>query len=108
LRLHPDLAGKAARAGTIAVASVSEQAGLGLDRLTDDEFAMFERLNAAYREKFGFPFIICVRLNTKASILAAFETRLRNDAETEREEALQQIGLITKLRLQDLAKGSST
>jgi 2-oxo-4-hydroxy-4-carboxy-5-ureidoimidazoline decarboxylase len=82
--------------------------GAGLKQLSPEEFERFAALNAAYREKFGFPFIICVRLNTKTSILAAFSSRLGNDARAEREEALMQIGLITKLRLQDLAKGSST
>ena len=72
---HPDLAGKAARAGTMAPASVAEQAGLGLDQLSDDEFRRFEKLNADYRQKFGFPFVICVRRQTRDAVLDAFERR---------------------------------
>ena len=78
---HPDLAGKAARAGTMAPASVAEQAGLGLDQLSDDEFRRFEKLNAEYRRKFGFPFVICVRRQTRDAVLDAFERRLGNDAD---------------------------
>src|SRR3979490_2845969 len=82
---HPDLAGKAARAGTITVESKAEQASAGLDRLSEAEFAQFHRLNDAYREKFGMPFIICVRRHSKDSILQQFERRLQNtmSAETE-------------------------
>jgi 2-oxo-4-hydroxy-4-carboxy-5-ureidoimidazoline decarboxylase len=102
INAHPELAAKI----ELTEASRSEQMGAGLKHLTAQEFERFASLNAAYREKFGFPFIICVRLNTKASILAAFETRLSHDAKTELQQAIAQIGLITKLRLQDLAKGS--
>jgi 2-oxo-4-hydroxy-4-carboxy-5-ureidoimidazoline decarboxylase len=99
LRAHPDLAGKAARAGAMSAASVSEQATAGLDRLTDDEFARFERLNAAYRERFGFPFIIAVRRHDKLAILAAYERRLQNTPEQEIVAALEQVFEITGLRL---------
>jgi 2-oxo-4-hydroxy-4-carboxy-5-ureidoimidazoline decarboxylase len=99
LRGHPELGGKLARAGAMTDASKSEQGGLGLDRLSDEEFARFERLNAAYRERFGFPFIIAVRRHTRASILAEFERRLRNDPESELAAALAEIGHITRLRL---------
>jgi len=75
---HPDLAGKAARAGTMTVESKAEQASAGLDRLSEAEFAQFHRLNDAYREKFGMPFIICVRRHGKDSILQQFERRLQN------------------------------
>src|SRR5215218_2814397 len=60
VQAHPDLAGKAARAGKVAPASAAEQASLGLDRLNDDDYARFEKLNASYKGKFGFPFVICV------------------------------------------------
>ena len=106
LRGHPDLAGKAARAGTIAAASVSEQLGLGLDRLSDAEFEEFERLNAAYQEKFGFPFVICVRRQTRDAVLAAFRRRLRNMPETELAAAIEEIGHITRLRLTDAVQGA--
>ena len=99
LRAHPDLAGKAARAGAMTAASVAEQATAGLDRLTDDEFARFERLNCAYRERFGFPFIIAVRRHDKTAILAAYERRLRNTAEEEIDAALEQVFEITWMRL---------
>ena len=80
LRGHPELAGKVARAGAMTADSRSEQGGLGLNRLSDTDFARFERANAAYARKFGFPFIVCVRLHKSAeSILAAFEQRVGND-----------------------------
>lgn len=101
---HPDLAGKAARAGTLTEHSTREQQGAGLDRLDDEEFDRFHRLNAAYRERFGFPFIVAVRLHTKDSILEAFERRLANDAPAEMEEALRNIGLIGRFRLFDLMR----
>lgn len=103
---HPDLAGKAARAGDIAPASVSEQAGLGLDRLSTDEFARFERLNGAYRERFGFPFVICVRRQTRDALLDAFEARLLHKREEELAAALVEIGHITALRLVERVTGA--
>jgi 2-oxo-4-hydroxy-4-carboxy-5-ureidoimidazoline decarboxylase len=99
VRGHPELGGKLARAGAMTAASRSEQGGVGLDRLDDEEFARFARLNAAYRERFGFPFIICVRRHTRASILAEFERRLGNDPAAELATALAEIGHITRLRL---------
>ncbi|BBC73827.1 OHCU decarboxylase [Altererythrobacter sp. B11] len=104
IRAHPELAGKAAVDCTLTEASAAEQASAGLDRLTQEEFGRFHALNAAYRERFGFPFIICVRLNDKAGILAAMEARLANDREAEIAEALHQIGEIVRLRLEDLAR----
>ena len=100
IRAHPELAGKAAVDGTLTDASAAEQASAGLDRLTKEEFDRFHALNAAYAEKFGFPFIICVRLTNKAGILAAMEQRLGNDRETEIATALEQIGEIVRLRLE--------
>jgi len=102
---HPDLAGKAARAGDMAAASVSEQAGLGLDRLSDKEYERFERLNGAYRARFGFPFVICVRRQTRDAVLAAFERRLAHDRPTELATALNEIGYITRLRLVEQVAG---
>ncbi len=102
---HPDLAGKAAREGTITADSKNEQSSAGLDRLSDAEFAAFHRLNNAYREKFGMPFIICVRRHGKDSILRQFERRLRNDRGSERQTALDEICRIAALRL-DLRVGA--
>ena len=103
IRAHPELAGKAAVDGDLTEASAAEQASAGLDRLTQDEFDRFHALNAAYRDKFGFPFIIAVRLTNKAGILAAMESRLANDRDTEIAEALHQIGEIVRLRLEMVA-----
>jgi len=100
IRAHPELAGKAAIDRTLTDASAAEQASAGLDRLTADEFDRFHALNTDYRAKFDFPFIICVRLTDKAGILAAMETRLLNDRETEIAAALTQIGEIVRLRLE--------
>jgi len=96
---HPDLAGKAAREGKLTADSTAEQAAAGLDRLSDEEFAAFHRLNDAYRTKFGMPFIVCVRRHGKESILRQFARRLTNDAATERQTALAEIFRIAALRL---------
>jgi 2-oxo-4-hydroxy-4-carboxy-5-ureidoimidazoline decarboxylase len=103
IRAHPELAGKAAVDRRLTEASAAEQASAGLDRLTQAEFDRFHALNAAYREKFGFPFIICVRLTDKAGILAAMERRLANDRDAEIATALKQIGEIVRLRLEEMA-----
>lgn len=105
IRAHPDLAGKLARAGGLGVESALEQAGLGLDRLSDAEFERFSDLNRRYRERFGFPFVICVRLTDRPGILAAFGRRLENDTAAEMAEALAQIHHIARLRLEDLLAG---
>ena len=103
IRAHPELAGKAAVDGTLTAASAAEQAAAGLDRLTQAEFDRFHALNAAYRDKFAMPFIICVRLTDKAGILAAMERRLGNSREEEVATAIEQIGHIARLRLEDMA-----
>lgn len=102
IRAHPDLAGRLARAGTLALHSAQEQSGLGLDRLSDEEYDRFDRLNAAYRTRFGMPFIIAVRGQTRDSVMAAFEARLRHDREAEVATALEQVGRIAAFRLADL------
>ncbi len=103
IRAHPDLAGRLARAGALASNSTSEQSGLGLDRLSDEDYARFDRLNTAYQARFGIPFIIAVRAQTRESVLAAFEIRLGHDQETEIATALDEIGKIARFRLGDLA-----
>ena len=102
LRAHPDLAGKAARAGTMTADSVAEQASAGLDRLSDEESERFTRLNREYRETFGFPFIIAVRRHDKVGILAAFERRLAHGLDEEVDTALAQVFDITRMRLERL------
>jgi 2-oxo-4-hydroxy-4-carboxy-5-ureidoimidazoline decarboxylase len=99
LKGHPDLAGKAARAGTMTVDSKAEQASAGLDRLSEGEYAAFHRLNDAYRKKFGIPFIVCVRRHSKDSILRHFERRLQNGAAAETKAALAEVFRIGALRL---------
>jgi OHCU decarboxylase len=102
LTAHPDLAGKLAQAKRLTEASTAEQASAGLDALTDAERAEFTRLNDAYTARFGFPFIVAVRDNTKASILAAFKRRLANDRATEFAEACAQVERIAWHRLKAL------
>ncbi len=102
IRAHPDLAGRLARAGGLQRHSTGEQQGLGLDRLEDDEYDRFDRLNTAYRTRFGFPFIIAARAHTRASVLEAFARRSGNDPDQERRAALDEIGRIAWFRLQEL------
>lgn len=102
LQAHPDLVGRAALAGTLSSASTGEQAAAGLDQLSPEEIATFTRYNQEYRERFGFPFVICARENKRESILAGFETRLHNTREQEIETALGEVAKICWLRLQDL------
>jgi len=99
IKSHPDLAGKAARAGALTDDSKAEQASAGLDRLSEVEFSRFHLLNNDYRKKFSMPFIVCVRRHSKDSILREFERRLRNDATAEKEAALTEIFRIAALRL---------
>lgn len=102
IRAHPDLVGRLALAGQLTKASTSEQASAGLDQLTPHEVELFRRNNTAYKEKFGFPFIICARLNKKEAILAGFAQRLKNSRDREVETALAEIFKIAELRVKDL------
>lgn len=102
LRAHPDLANKTQRAAGLTAESTDEQNSAGLDRLSDAEYAAFERVNTAYRDKFGFPYIVCIRRHTKDSVLRDFETRLPNIAKTEIRRAIEEIGRISALRLDQL------
>ena len=104
IRAHPDLVGRAALAGTLTRESTGEQARAGLNALSTEEIAWFQKQNAAYRAKFGFPFVICARLNKKEAILAGFEKRLQNSPEQEIETALEEIFKIAELRLRDLTE----
>ncbi len=102
IRAHPDLVGRAAREGQLGAASTSEQAGAGLDQLDATQVAWFEEHNRAYQERFGFPFIICVRANRRQAIIDGFKNRLHHSAEEERDTALGEIEKIASFRLGDL------
>lgn len=102
IRAHPDLGSKA----KMATASVQEQAGVGLDRLTPAEYEHWQSLNQAYKDKFGFPFIVAVKQHTQASIMEAFERRLANSVEVEIAQALKEINQIAWFRLHDLVEQS--
>ena len=99
LQSHPDLAGKEAQAGAMTASSVSEQASAGLNALSKAEVAQISDYNAAYKKKFGFPFIIAVRMHTKEGIFFDFSRRLQNDTQTEYANDLQNVYAITLLRL---------
>ena len=102
LKAHPDLAGKLAAAKRLTPESAKEQASAGLDALTDEERARFTDLNTRYMQKFGFPFIIAVKDNTKESILRAFEKRIENGREEEFATACGQVERIAYLRLKEI------
>ncbi len=102
IRAHPDLAGRAAVAGRLTADSTAEQASAGLDQCTPEEYERFQALNAAYRARFGFPFVMAVRGSTRADILAAFDERLRNDERAEFRRALDEIHRIARLRLEQM------
>jgi OHCU decarboxylase len=107
IRAHPELAGREARAGELTEASAGEQARAGLDRLTAEELGELEAVNCAYRERFGFPLVICVREHTKDSILAWGRARLGHTADDEVAMALGEIAKIAGLRLRDLVREAS-
>jgi len=102
IRAHPDLANKTQRAAGLTAESNAEQNSAGLDRLSDTEFLAFERVNNAYRAKFGFPYVVCVRRHTRDSVLRDFERRLPNDAKAETQTSIGEIFRIAALRLDQL------
>jgi 2-oxo-4-hydroxy-4-carboxy-5-ureidoimidazoline decarboxylase len=104
LRAHPELAGKEAQAGTMTGDSTAEQGGAGLNALSREEIARISGLNRRYREKFGFPFIIAVRKHTKDGIFGEFERRLAQTADAELATCLEQVFVITRLRLDGLLR----
>jgi 2-oxo-4-hydroxy-4-carboxy-5-ureidoimidazoline decarboxylase len=104
VRAHPDLAGRIANAGELTASSAREQSAASLDRLGAREQGEIQRLNDAYKVRFGFPFVICVRLNAKDTILAAMRERLRNSGEAELSTALDEIAKIARLRLNEAIK----
>ncbi len=102
IRAHPQLAGKAAMHGELSTASADEQVRAGLDQCSAEEYAEITHLNAAYMEKFGFPFILAVRSHTRTSIIDALARRVNNNADAEFDEALRQIEKIARFRLETL------
>jgi 2-oxo-4-hydroxy-4-carboxy-5-ureidoimidazoline decarboxylase len=102
VRAHPDLANKTQRAAGLTAESHAEQNSAGLDRLSDAEFTAFERVNNAYRAKFGFPYVVCVRRHTRDSILRDFERRLPSNAKAEVQTSIGEICRIAALRLDQL------
>src|ERR1700721_4594105 len=106
IKSHPDLADKTRRADELTAESSAEQNSVGLDRLSDAEYEAFERVNNAYRAKFGFPYIVCVRRHTRDSILADFEHRLPNDIATETKASIGEICRIAALRLDQVVAAS--
>jgi 2-oxo-4-hydroxy-4-carboxy-5-ureidoimidazoline decarboxylase len=107
LRAHPDLAGRLAQAGALTASSAREQSAAGLDRLSAAEADEIRRLNEAYRMRFGFPFIICARLNAKDAILASMRARVSNGADAELTAALGEVAKIARLRLDEVLAGGA-
>ena len=101
---HPDLAGRLAQQNQLTAESTREQASAGLNQMSTAELTAFQELNASYRTRFGFPFIICARLNARAAILAAMQARVGNSPETEFQTALGEIEKIAQLRLDDFLR----
>lgn len=102
IQAHPDLVGRAALAGILTPESANEQASVGLDRLSQQEIATITQLNQTYRDRFCFPFVICVRENKKETILAGFAARLPHSRSREIETALDEIAKICWYRLRDI------
>lgn len=98
LQAHPDLGARA----RLSQASTQEQAGAGLDSLTPGEFEQLQRLNAAYRTRFGFPFLLAVKGSTKHDVLRALQARMESAPEDEYREALRQVYRIARFRLEGL------
>jgi OHCU decarboxylase len=107
IRAHPDLVGRLAREGRLTASSTAEQAAAGLTELSPIEAEAFDRYNAKYQSRFGFPFVICARQNKKEAILAAFPVRLQNDRNQEMSTALSEIYKIARLRLMDAVSESA-
>ena len=100
IRAHPDLAGRAAIRGELTAESNTEQSSAGIDQCSRQEYERFQDLNEEYKRKFGFPFVMAVRNSNREEILAAFESRLRNDHDTEFATAIAEIHKIARLRLE--------
>lgn len=105
IQAHPDLAGRLARQGQLTAESTKEQGAAGLSQADEAAISRINELNAAYQTRFGFPFIICARLNNVETIISAMERRLHNDAAGEKQTALEEIYKIARLRLADIVEG---
>ena len=105
IKAHPDLAGKLALAGELGAHSTQEQAGAGLDKCSPRELKKFQKYNSAYKEKFGFPFIVAVKGLGRRDIMKAFEKRLKNTIEQERRTALDEIHKIAGFRIDEWFAG---
>lgn len=103
IRAHPDLAGRAAVRGELTESSSREQAGAGIDQCSEEEYRRFHAMNEAYKNKFGFPFVMAVKGSNRHAILQAFEERLDNDRATEFDRAINEIHRIARFRLEELA-----
>ncbi|XP_038583916.1 2-oxo-4-hydroxy-4-carboxy-5-ureidoimidazoline decarboxylase [Micropterus salmoides] len=108
LRCHPDLAGRDLQSGTLTRESREEQAGAGMDALSSPEASRIARLNDDYKERFGFPFVICARMNDKASILLQLSERCQNERAVERARGIEEVKKICRLRLQGLVLTDAT
>ncbi|XP_059380114.1 2-oxo-4-hydroxy-4-carboxy-5-ureidoimidazoline decarboxylase [Carassius carassius] len=102
LRCHPDLAGRDLQSGTLTRESQEEQSQAGMNTLDSVEGLQMYRLNSEYKERFGFPFVICARLNNKADIVRQVSERLKNDRGAERERAIEEVKKICSLRLRNI------
>ncbi|KAF1373012.1 hypothetical protein PFLUV_G00255930 [Perca fluviatilis] len=107
LRCHPDLAGRDLQSGTLTRESREEQAGSGMDALNSADASRMARLNEEYKERFGFPFVICARMNDKANILRELSERCPNERSVERARGIEEVKKICRLRLQDLVHTDS-
>lgn len=108
IKAHPDLAGKLALSGGLTASSTKEQAGAGLDQCSPRELKKFQQYNAAYKDKFGFPFIIAVSGLNRKDILKAFKKRLKNKETEERQTALEQIHKIAAIRIDTWFQNENT
>ncbi len=106
LNRHPEVAGEDARLGKMSVHSIDEQRGLSVSTMSEHETKSWTELNRSYRTRFGFPFILCLRHQSRKTALAAIQERLKRTKEEEIKSALHEIGLITNLRLSDMIDGN--
>uniref|UniRef100_A0A8C7WUA8 2-oxo-4-hydroxy-4-carboxy-5-ureidoimidazoline decarboxylase n=1 Tax=Oryzias sinensis TaxID=183150 RepID=A0A8C7WUA8_9TELE len=108
LRCHPDLAGRDLKSGTLTRESLEEQAVAGMDALSSSEAARMARLNEEYKKRFGFPFVICARMNEKAAILQQLSERCQNERIVERARGIEEVKKICRLRIHTLLLSDRT